>query len=127
MSDENVGVLMAGMVAGGEACDYLYMFAFNFLIRREKSLNMSLRNPLPSWRMRGCGQPHMPSSSWRLCPKSPEKDGSNGAVINAMSCRLREDASPILMMFCESRIFETRIRCLKVGGYCPGTKEIAPW
>lgn len=99
VSDENVRVLMTGAVAEGRHAVIRVCQLFNFLIQREKSLNMSLRNALAFWRVRGSGQPHILSSLWRLCLKSPEEDGSSDAVVDVTSCPLREDAAPILVVF----------------------------
>lgn len=99
VSDDNVRILMTGAVAEGRHAVIRVCQLFSFLTRREKSLNMSLRNALAFWRVKGSSQPHILSSLWKFCLKTSEEDGNSDAMVDVMSCPLREDSAPILVVF----------------------------
>eukprot|EP00177_Eucheuma_denticulatum_P004701 GFKZ01008533.1.p1 GENE.GFKZ01008533.1~~GFKZ01008533.1.p1 ORF type:complete len:1028 (+),score=182.22 GFKZ01008533.1:617-3700(+) len=100
VSDENVRALLTSSVAEGRHAVIRVCQLFNFLTRREKSLNMSLQNAVAFWRgSRSSKHPHILASLWKLCLKSADDSGSSDAILDATSSPLREDTAPILVIF----------------------------
>lgn len=100
VSEDTVRQLLTAAAEEGRGAVVRVCQLFNFLTRREKSLNMAFQNAIAFWRGSRAGtKPHILNSLWRLCLKSDDDDAMEETAVDVKSAPLREETAPILLVF----------------------------
>lgn len=98
VSEDTVRLLLGAAVAEGRAAVVRVCQLFNFLTRREKSLNLEFQNALAFLRSsRSTDQPHILNSLWSFCQRGDDKNLPYSSLDT--SSPLREDTNPVLFVF----------------------------
>lgn len=101
VSEDTVRQLITAASEEGRSAVVKVCQLFNFLTRREKSLNMAFNNAIAFWRGSRTGsKPHILNTLWRLCLQGADgSDATTDTGLDVNSSRLREESAPILLVF----------------------------